>query len=75
MVATPETKEAVFVRCLGENVRLVVPGDATAGTTPGSGWPKQEILGYGATMRKGEVWVVRWEGVREAWEKGDVEVL
>lgn len=81
MVTAPETKEVVFVRCLGENVSIVVPADeppAGAGdllSRAAGGWAKQEILGYGTTMRKGEVWVVRWEGVREAWEKGEVEIL
>lgn len=79
MITAPETKEVVFVRCLGENVNIVIPADEPPAGGPSShtrgGWAKQEILGYGTTMRKGEVWVVRWEGVREAWEKGEVEVL
>ncbi|PGH19227.1 hypothetical protein AJ80_04092 [Polytolypa hystricis UAMH7299] len=66
MVQGPEVKEVVFVRCLGEEVRIVVPIDAPGGV-------KEEL--YGRRMRRGEVWVVRWEGVKEAWRKGDVEIL
>lgn len=77
MITAPEIKEVVFVRCLGEIVSILVPADPPpAGTSrAGGGWGRQEILGFGTTMRKGEVWIVRWEGVREAWEKGDVEIL
>jgi GINS complex subunit 4 len=78
MVTAPETKEVVIVRCLAEMVRIVVPADippAGTGSVTASGWARQEVLGHGAAMRKGEVWIVRWEGVRDAWENGDVEVL
>ncbi|OJJ86071.1 putative GINS DNA replication complex subunit Sld5 [Aspergillus glaucus CBS 516.65] len=63
MVQGPEGKEAVFVRCLVDEVGVVVP--------PGDG--VEEMVGTG--MRMGDVWVVRWEGVRGAWERGEVEVL
>ena len=61
MVQGPETKEVVFVRCLGAEVPVVVDGD--------------EEGEYGVTMRMGDVWVVRWEGVKGAWKRGEVELL
>ncbi|BDD61099.1 GINS complex subunit [Monascus purpureus] len=64
MIQGPETKEAVFVRCLVDEVRVIVP--------PGDGIEEEM---EGVTMRMGDVWVVRWEGVKKAWEKGEVEVL
>ncbi|KAI9926922.1 hypothetical protein ASPWEDRAFT_177062 [Aspergillus wentii DTO 134E9] len=64
MVQGPGMKEVVFVRCLVEEVRVVVP--------PGDGVDEEM---HGTTMRMGDVWVVRWEGIRSAWERGDVEVL
>ena len=64
MVQGPEMREPVFVRCLVDEVRVISP--------PGDGI--DEVF-EGVSMRMGDVWVVRWEGVREAWEKGDVEVL
>lgn len=64
MIQGPETKEAVFVRCLVDEVRVIVP--------PGDG-VEEEV--EGVTMRMGDVWVVRWEGVKKAWEKGEIEVL
>ncbi|KAL2827140.1 hypothetical protein BDW59DRAFT_179175 [Aspergillus cavernicola] len=63
MVQGPDLRETVFVRCLAEQVTVVAP--------PGDG--VDEVLG--GTMRMGDVWVVRWEGVKEAWGRGDVEVL
>ncbi|KAA8644388.1 hypothetical protein EYZ11_002791 [Aspergillus tanneri] len=64
MVQGPEVKEVVFVRCLVEEVRVVVP--------PGDGIEEEE---FGTTMRMGDVWAVRWEGIKEAWEEGEVEIL
>jgi GINS complex subunit 4 len=61
MVQGPEVKEVVFARCLGVEVPVVVGGD-----------DEEEI---GVTMRMGDVWVVRWEGIRAAWERGEVELL
>lgn len=66
MVQGPETKEVVFVRCLAEEVPIVFPPEE------GAEFQEEE---YGATMRIGEVWVVRWEGVKKAWERGEVEIL
>ncbi|KAL1966907.1 hypothetical protein VTN77DRAFT_3651 [Rasamsonia byssochlamydoides] len=64
MVQGPDTKEVVFVRCLVDEVTIVVPPDETL-----------DVEEYGTTMRMGEVWVARWEGVKKAWERGEVEVL
>ncbi|OJJ45414.1 hypothetical protein ASPZODRAFT_153067 [Penicilliopsis zonata CBS 506.65] len=64
MVTGPDGREAVFVRCLADEVVVRVP--------PGDGIDVEEI---GVSMRKGEVWAVRWEGVREAWEGGELELL
>ncbi|KAL5334245.1 hypothetical protein BJX70DRAFT_405558 [Aspergillus crustosus] len=63
MVQGPDKREVVFVRCLAEEVVVLAPGDAG----------EEDVVG--GTMRMGDVWVVRWEGVRRAWERGDVEVL
>ncbi|KAL3478089.1 hypothetical protein BJX99DRAFT_224997 [Aspergillus californicus] len=65
MIQGPDGKEVVFVRCLAEEVVVLAPGDGSVGS---------EVL-EGGRMRMGDVWVVRWEGIREAWGKGDVEVL
>lgn len=64
MVQGPDLKEVAFVRCLAEEVRIVIPADDTL---------PEEVLGM--TMRRGELWVTRWEGVKKAWERGDVEIL
>lgn len=65
MVQGPENREVVFVRCLGAEVPVVVA--AAAG--------EEDAADIGVTMRMGDVWVVRWEGVRDAWERGEVELL
>ncbi|KAJ5605812.1 hypothetical protein N7510_008593 [Penicillium lagena] len=64
MVQGPENREVVFVRCLSGEVPVVV---AAAG--------EEDAIDIGVTMRMGDVWVVRWEGVRDAWERGEVELL
>jgi GINS complex subunit 4 len=64
MVQGPDMKEVVFVRCLVEEVAVVIPPDDALGDET-----------YGTTMRMGEVWVSRWEGVKKAWERGEVEIL
>ena len=64
MIQGPEMREPVFIRCLGDEVRVLSPaGDGI----------DEEL--EGVTMRMGDVWVVRWEGVKGAWERGDVEIL
>jgi GINS complex subunit 4 len=62
MIQGPEVREVVFVRCLGAEVPVVVGGEEDGGD-------------YGVTMRMGDVWVVRWEGVKGAWGRGEVELL
>jgi Uncharacterized conserved protein len=62
MIQGPELREVVFVRCLGAEVPVVVGGE-------------EEQYGTGVTMRMGDVWVVRWEGVKGAWGRGEVELL
>ncbi|QKX59333.1 uncharacterized protein TRUGW13939_06467 [Talaromyces rugulosus] len=64
MVQGPDSKEVCFVRVLVDEVTVVVPADDTLNEDT-----------FGTTMRIGEVWVARWEGVRRAWERGEVEVL
>jgi GINS complex subunit 4 len=64
MVQAPDARQVVFVRCLAEEVTVVIPPDDAV---------REEE--YGTTMRIGEVWVARWEGVRKAWERGEVEIL
>ncbi|KAI2790285.1 DNA replication complex GINS protein SLD5 [Penicillium oxalicum] len=68
MVQGPETKEVVFVRCLAAQVDVVMEGE----NENGDGELVDEI---GVTMRMGDIWVVRWDGVKRAWEKGEVELL
>ncbi|KAJ5504721.1 GINS complex [Penicillium fimorum] len=63
MIQGPELKEVVFVRCLGAEVPVVVGGEDEEGDETG------------VTMRMGDVWVVRWEGVKGAWGRGEVELL
>lgn len=62
MIQGPEVREVVFVRCLGGEVPVVVGGEDGG----------EEV---GVTMRMGDVWVVKWEGIRGAWERGEVELL
>ncbi|KAJ5533159.1 hypothetical protein N7494_009711 [Penicillium frequentans] len=62
MVQGPDMKEVVFVRCLKYEVPVVVEG-VDGGED------------LGVIMRMGDVWVVLWEGVRNAWMKGEVELL
>ncbi|CAG8270627.1 unnamed protein product [Penicillium salamii] len=59
MVQGPELREVVFVRCLGAEVPVLLEEDEDVGVT----------------MRMGDVWVVRWEGVKKAWGRGEVELL
>lgn len=61
MIQGPEMRELVFVRCLGASVPVLVGGD--------------EEEESGVVMRMGDIWGVRWEGVKEAWGRGEVELL
>lgn len=63
MIQGPELKEVVFVRCLGAEVPVGIGGAEEDGDETG------------VTMQMGDVWVVRWEGVKEAWLRGEVELL
>lgn len=71
MIQGPDAKEVVFVRCLVEGIRVVVPTDSGS-RNPGL---EEEDGEEGVRMRMGDVWVVRWEGVKRAWSRGEVEVL
>ncbi|KAJ5139147.1 GINS complex [Penicillium bovifimosum] len=64
MIQGPDLKEVVFVRCLGAEVPVVVGGE-----------DEEDGDETGVMMRMGDVWVVRWEGVKAAWGKGEVELL
>jgi GINS complex subunit 4 len=70
MVEGPDSKKAVFVRCLAEswtNDPAHEDFDADADkTAEGSG-----LL----AMRRGHVWVVRWEDVQKGVGKGALELL
>jgi GINS complex subunit 4 len=74
MIEGPEGGRAVFVRCLGGAVKARGLGDEFEGDLGGEEDEDEGGVG-GAVMRRGEVWVVRWEGVRRAVERGDVELL
>ncbi|KAJ5972620.1 uncharacterized protein N7479_002538 [Penicillium vulpinum] len=63
MIQGPELREVVFVRCLGAEVPVVVGGADEDGDETG------------VTMQMGDVWVVRWEGIKKAWGRGEVELL
>jgi len=60
MVEGPDMQEAVFVRCLGERWE----------SDPGDEGESIELR-----MRRGEVWVVRWEDVQEGVKSGMLELL
>ena len=60
MVEGPDVQEAVFVRCLGEHWE----------SDPGADGEGIELR-----MRRGEVWVVRWEDVQDGVKAGALELL
>jgi GINS complex subunit 4 len=60
MIEGPDMQEAVFVRCLGERWESDVGEDGE----------RIELR-----MRRGEVWVVRWEDVKEGVVSGMLELL
>lgn len=70
MVEPPDGGRAVVVRCLSEGVwtndRDV---DESRGDDEGVGASVE------LSMRRGEVWVVRWRDVRKGVEKGELELL
>jgi GINS complex subunit 4 len=61
MIQGPDMKEVVFVRCLVASVSVLVDGEDETDT--------------GVEMQKGDIWGVRWEGVKGAWGRGEVELL
>lgn len=61
MVQGPDTKQAVFVRCLAERWT----------NDPGVDDEADALL----SMQEGDVWIVRWEDVRKGVEKGKLELL
>ena len=68
MVEGPEGKSAVFVRCLGE--RWGGSEEDADEDGDGDGGPSGLLR-----MRRGEVWVVRWEDVRKGVLDGNLELL
>ena len=79
MIEGVEGGRACFVRCLRGRVRVGDDGGNVVEEKGGLGDEDEEDDGRGdrdgTVMRRGEVWVVRWEGVRRAVERGVVEVL
>jgi GINS complex subunit 4 len=70
MVEGPDGKKAVFVRCLAErwsNDPMYEDYDADDDERAG---------GSGSlVMRKGQVWVVRWDDIKKGVDKGALELL
>ncbi|KMU72697.1 DNA replication complex GINS protein SLD5 [Coccidioides immitis RMSCC 3703] len=71
MVTAPETKEVVFARCLAESADVIIPAEPDQSDRMSFGMGDR----LGERMSKGEVWMVRWEGIKGAWMKGEVEIL
>lgn len=73
MVEGPEGKQAVFVRCLkgrwGDEDRGYVNDEDEDNDDERDG------SGGSLRMRRGEVWVVRWEDVRKGVRDGHLELL
>jgi GINS complex subunit 4 len=69
MVEGPEGKANVFVRCLSERWGRSVGGEDEEEDDDGGGG------GGGLRMRRGEVWVVRWEDVKKGVLSGSLELL
>lgn len=70
MVEGPDGKKAVFIRCLARRWS----NNSVHGDYEGDEDGREE--GSGAlAMRSGQVWVVRWEDVKEGVEKGALELL
>ena len=65
MVDGPERKGSVFVRCLSETWES--DGGEDEDDDPGGGG--------GLRMRRGEVWVARWEDVKKGVLGGSLELL
>jgi GINS complex subunit 4 len=77
MVEPPDGGAAVVVRCLAEqgpwtNERDVEDAAASRET---DALVQSTTATVELTMRRGEVWVVRWRDVRRGVERGDLELL
>jgi GINS complex subunit 4 len=70
MVEGPEGKASVFVRCLSERW-----GRSGEGEGEGEDDDDDEGGGGGLRMRRGDVWVVRWEDVKKGVLGGSLELL
>ena len=70
MVEGPEGKASVFVRCLSERW-----GRNGEGEGEGEDDDDDEGGGGGLRMRRGDVWVVRWEDVKKGVLGGSLELL
>jgi GINS complex subunit 4 len=68
MVEGPEGKASVFVRCLSERWGRSGGGEDEEDDGDGGG-------GGGLRMRRGDVWVVRWEDVKKGVLDGSLELL
>lgn len=78
MIDQPPIKEVVCVRCLAPEVSIVVPLGEMAANEVGDweeDYTSSQDMKLGQLMKRGEIWLARWEGVRTAWKKGDIEVL
>lgn len=72
MIQGPETKSPVFVRCLVERGWVVERDGMGEGHERGD----METAGEDElVMQQGDIWVTRWEGVREGVRRGILEVL
>ena len=60
MVDKPEEDRAVFCRVLRDAGKVEFHGEAG---------------GSEVELKRGDVWVLRWRGVREAVVRGDVELI
>lgn len=69
MVEGPDGKKAVFIRCVAERWSNDPLYEDYEGDDEQDGERGTLI------MRKGQVWVVRWEDVKKGVEKGALELL
>lgn len=60
MIDTPDADAAVFVRVLRDCGTLEVQGEQGVGEVD---------------LRRGDVWVLRWRGVKERVLQGDCELI
>jgi GINS complex subunit 4 len=70
MIDRPEVDGAVFVRGLRDCVVRSTPG----GDEEDEGDVDRNEEGV-VEIRRGDVWVLRWRGVRGAVRRGDVELV